>query len=54
MLKSNGGEGEKSEENTHKHMKRSKIFLYQERWLKFTGEYSNTRGILNFSAERIQ
>ena len=34
-------------------IKRGKIYLNQERWLKFSGEHSSTRGILNFFAEGI-
>ena len=35
-------------------MKRTKVCLYQGKCLKFRIEESNTRGILNFRAERIK
>jgi len=34
--------------------KHNKIYVYQERWLKFRGEHNNARDILNFIAERIK
>jgi hypothetical protein len=50
MCKSKGRQ-KKAKKSTHKHTKRSKIFLYQEKLFKFRGEHSNTRGILSFRAE---
>ena len=43
--------GKKSErsEKVHASIKRSKLYLYQEKWLKF-----NTRGILNSIAKEIR
>ena len=38
--------------STHKRTKRSKVYLYEDRGLKFRGEHCKTKGILNFSGER--
>ena len=44
----------KKAKKLHISIKRTKVWLYQEKWLKFRIEQSNTRGILNFRAKGIK
>ena len=44
----------KRSEKVQSSTKRSKVYIYQEKWLHFRSENSNTWGVLSFRAKGIK